>query len=238
MDLHVDPTQILTPDELRLVLLDGERRAQRSPLVAQNLIIFRLAACCGLRCAEIAGLQLRDLRTESDVPVILVGKASGKGRKARKVPLAWDEGTWLALRAWKARRLAAGAAPSDPVVCVQVAQRQRATGCVAPADGASHPGRALLPLQVYRKFKVALKPLPRERREQLHTHSGRHTFASRSVRSHPLAAVRDALGHASAATTSVYLHMDAADFGKKGNLYDFSTASGVQTPAQPAPDPT
>jgi integrase len=228
MDLHVDPSQILTPDEVRLVLTDGERRAKRSPLVAQNLIIFRLAVCCGLRCAEIAGLELHDLRTQSDMPHIVIRKGNAKGRKPRKVPLAWYEGTWLALRAWKTRRLACGARPTDPVVCVRVAQPQHATGCVAPADIRSHPGRRLLPVQVYRKFKVALKPLPAERREQLHTHSGRHTFASMAVRNHPLPAVREALGHASVATTSVYLHMDPADFAQKGDPYGFSPASASE----------
>jgi integrase len=239
MDLHVDPTQILTPDEVHLVLMDGERRAKRFPLTRQNLVIFRLAACCGLRSSEIAGLRLRDLRTDSDVPVILVGQASGKGAKARKVPLAWDEGTWLALRAWKAIRLISyGAAPSEPVVCVLVDHPQYATSCIVPTENRSHVGRALLPIQVYRKFKAALRPLPPERRAQLHTHSGRHTFASYAVRSHPLAAVRDALGHASIATTSVYLHMAAADFAKKGNIYGFASVPGMKTPPETAPDPT
>jgi hypothetical protein len=50
----VDPTKILTRQELRLVLADLKGQAQRSKEGHVNLILFRLAACCGLRVSEIA----------------------------------------------------------------------------------------------------------------------------------------------------------------------------------------
>jgi len=242
MDLKVDPLDILTLDEIRCVLTDGERRAKRSRQSAQNTLIFRLAVGCGLRAAEIAGLQLRDVRTDSDAPFISVRKATAKRGKPRKVPLAWDQGTLHALRAWKAARLAAGAVATDPVVCVQVDRPTPATPCVTTSRPRSAVGGPLSRIQVARKFKVALRALPLERREHLHTHSGRHSFASYMVREHPLPAVRDALGHASVATTSIYLHMDPGDFVKKGSVFTFGAVSppgnAVPTASEPPPNAT
>src|SRR5262245_14620999 len=60
----VDPTKILTRQELRLVLSDLKRQAQRSKQGHVNLILFRLAVCCGLRVSEIAHLHIGDVRTD------------------------------------------------------------------------------------------------------------------------------------------------------------------------------
>lgn len=230
MELNLDTAQILTLDEIAAVLTRGEKQAARHPHVAQNLIIFRLAVGAGLRASEIAGLELRDLHTDSAAPYIAVRREVAKRRKPRKVPLAWDEGTLLALRAWKAKRLAAGADLADPVVCVL--QRRAVGGGLHPGKR-SQAGKRLTRSQVARKFKAVLRPLPAERRAELHTHSGRHTYASYMVREHPLAAVRNALGHASIATTAVYLHADPADFGKPGSVFktDRARRLGATTPA-------
>jgi integrase len=216
MNLTIDPLEILTLDEIRTVLADGERRGRRSVQSRQNTIVFRLATCCGLRASEIAGLELRDVHAESDAPHIAVRKALSKrarGRKdrkryaeARRVPL-WDRETAAALRSWLAERRAAGAADHAPVVCVLVDHVQ-ASGVILSPTARSTPGRALTREQVAVKFKRALRPLPAERRAMLHTHSGRHSFGTWMARELPLEAVRDAMGHANIATTSVYLHVD------------------------------
>jgi integrase len=51
-----DPTKILTRTELASVLADLNRKAPRSKNTRLNLVIFRLASCCGLRASEIAQL--------------------------------------------------------------------------------------------------------------------------------------------------------------------------------------
>lgn len=232
MDMHVDASQIMSPAEVALVLKDGERRARRFVGPAQNLVIFRLATCAGLRAAEIAGLELRDLHVEADVAHIAVRKAIAKRHKPRKVPLEWDQANLASLRAWRAFRLGELPAGADrehaPVVCVRVATIGRLAGrnqrslVALPA----RLGRRLSEKQIARKFKVALRPLPPARRAELHTHSGRHTFATLALRAgKPLEAVRDALGHASIATTSVYLHASLESFAEKGNVFTFDGVS-------------
>ena len=57
-----DMTKILTRAEVQAVLADLKRKAVRSKNTRLNLVIFRLAACCGLRASEIAQLHMADLR--------------------------------------------------------------------------------------------------------------------------------------------------------------------------------
>ena len=53
----LDPTKILTRRELAAVLADLNRKAPRSRSTRLNLVVFRLACCCGLRASEIARLR-------------------------------------------------------------------------------------------------------------------------------------------------------------------------------------
>jgi len=56
----LDRTRILTRCEIVRVIADLKRR-RRSVNTRQNLIVFRLSACCGLRVSEISGLRLCDV---------------------------------------------------------------------------------------------------------------------------------------------------------------------------------
>lgn len=55
--VRVDATKILTRRELSSVLADLQQRVNRSRHSQANLILVRLACCCGLRASEIAALQ-------------------------------------------------------------------------------------------------------------------------------------------------------------------------------------
>ena len=90
---RIDPTMILTRRELRTVLADLTRKAERSVNTRLNLVIFRLACCCGLRASEIAQLRLVDVKVGVDRPHLRVQRCVGKGRKPRRVPLWWDADT-------------------------------------------------------------------------------------------------------------------------------------------------
>jgi hypothetical protein len=58
---NLDQTRLLTRRELSAVLADLAPRSACSPNVHRNLVIVRLACCCGLRVSEIANLQLDDV---------------------------------------------------------------------------------------------------------------------------------------------------------------------------------
>ena len=189
----VEPTKILTRSELLAVLADLKRKAPRSKNTRLNLVIFRLACCCGLRASEIAQLRAGDVRADTRRPHIRIRRGASKGGKPRIVPLWWDQGTLEDLAAWEL-----GKRPDEPFVA------------------SLRPGRdagAIFSRHTLRKrFRTACKVLGPERLETLTIHHGRHTFISHALaRGRTLAEVRDAAGHANVSITSGYLHVAVED---------------------------
>lgn len=202
----VDRSKILQRDEMVRVLTDLRRKARRSVNSRMNLTIFRLAACCGLRASEIAGLVLSDVQVDNTRPSIRVRREIGKGRKARKVPLTWDAGTLADLVEWKRFRREQGAADDDRFVCSQ------------HCDSFGNP---LDRRNLRKRFRVSCKVLGRERQGDLTIHDGRHSFVSHALHGgRSIVEVRAAAGHASLATTSIYAHLVDTD-DTVGNLFDF-----------------
>jgi integrase/recombinase XerD len=198
-----DPTKILTRRELAAVLADLERKSKRSPGTRLNRIVFRLAACCGLRASEIAQLQVGDVRPERPRPHIRIRAGAAKGGHARIVPLWWDGGTLADLVAWKVKRLADGAKTEDPFI-------------IAPRTGLPFSRHTLR-----KRFRTACKVLGRERLTTLTIHHGRHTFLSHALAGgRTLAEVRDAAGHANVSVTSAYLHAVVEDEPEIGYLFE------------------
>jgi integrase len=197
--------KILTIGEIRRVLEDLHRKSARSVNTRMNLVIFRMSACCGLRASELCALVLDDVRVASERPTIRVPKAIAKGRKARVVPLTFDAGTLHDLRAWKLFRQSQGARGSDHFVC---SQHRDARGNKIDRRNARL------------RFKVACKCLGSERQGQLTIHHGRHSFISHALHGkRSVVEVRDAAGHASLATTSLYAHLVRDDDDTIGNLF-------------------
>ena len=225
---RVDHSQILSRQEIALIIDDLKRRGQRSVNSRQNLIIFRLATCCGCRASELAGLKLQDLKLAVDKPYIYVSKAIAKRNKARKIPLWWDRSTQEDLIRWKAERQQQGAQSGDSFVCAQYAHAF---------------GRRLNRGGIRNRFITACKVLGAERmiigqdsfsetstkggqfyQKHLTIHHGRHSFCSHALAGgRSLAEVRDAAGHADISTTSIYLHVTEDD-GAVGDLFDFDHA--------------
>lgn len=211
----IDQTKILTRGEIVDVLADL-RRKRRSVSTRQNLVIVRLATCCGLRVSEIVGLTLANVKTEGKRPHIYVPKSVGKGEKARRVPLWWDAGTLADLRAWKAERVDQGAQTSDPFVCSQVRGIHHRTG--KPSLG-----KSLSPRNAQARFKHAIRILGAERVEVVSIHCGRHSFCSHALAGgRSIAEVRDAAGHANISTTSIYLHSVPDEDEGIGELFNFA----------------
>jgi integrase len=199
----VDPTKILTRGELSTVLADLKRKALRSATTRQNLIIFRLAVCCGLRVSEIAQLQTAEVRVESARPHLRIRRGAAKGGKSRNVPLWWDAGTLADLVAWKGKRAPQGTDHEAPFV---------------PNRRGSQLSRHTL----RKRFRTACKVLGSGRLASLTIHHGRHTFISHALAGgRTLAEVRDAAGHANVSITSGYLHVAVDDDGV-GDLFGFA----------------
>ena len=101
--------------------------------------------------------------------------------------------------------MADGARGNDPFVCSVQANRHG------------------LPLQraaLRRRFLSACKVLGLSRLRTLTIHHGRHTFISHALfGGRSPAEVRDAAGHSSLLTTSVYLHVAVDDDGELGQLF-------------------
>ena len=196
-----DPTRFMTLEETLEVIADLKRRKKRSVNSRMNLIVFRLACCCGLRRSEMAGLRLSDLVLSGARPCILIRKENTKGRwesrRPRKVPLWWDSGTLEDLREWVEFRKTMNVTANDPVLC---------------GVEEINYGKPLTGLLLAKRWKTAIRCLGAERVHQLSIHCGRHSYASLAFSAgRTLVEVKEALGHSSIKTTSVYLHAAPRD---------------------------
>ena len=201
-----DPARLLTRRELAAVLTDLATKAKRSANAARNLVVVRLACCCGLRVSEIAQLRLDDVVLAGARPHLRLRREATKGHRSRTVPLWWDAGTLADLSAWRARRIADGATGRDPFVCSVQAHRR---------------GQGLKRAALRRRFISACGALGNERRKTLTIHHGRHTFISHALAGgRTLAEVRAAAGHKNVAITSAYLHIAVDDDEQVGRLFE------------------
>ncbi|MCH7588899.1 MAG: tyrosine-type recombinase/integrase [Chloroflexi bacterium] len=228
----ISDSKILRRGEIAKVLAELHRLSHRSKNSRLTLTLFRLTTCCGLRVSEATGLRLRDICVNVDRPRIKVPAAVAKGRKvrrtngkvvkvgsravAREVSLLWDAGTLDDLRSWKEFRERQGASANDFFLC-----SQQATAF----------GRRLDRRNARVRFIGACQVLGPDRAEELTVHSGRHSFCSLALAGgRSLAEVRQAAGHASVATTNLYVHLCTDDDDEVGNLFDFSHNNGNGDP--------
>ncbi len=212
--MKINPLKILTRTEIRDVVADLKRK-RRSVNTRQNLVVFRLATCCGLRVSEVVGLKLANVKLNSRRPHIEVPAAIAKRRKARTVPLWWDAATLADLDQWKQERTTQGARPGDPFVCSQ-------SGGENSRTGQPSLGKPLSDRNAQARFKTAIRCLGPERVAMVSIHCGRHSFVSHALAGgRTLAEIQDAAGHANVSTTSIYLHIVHDDSDAVGNLFQF-----------------
>ena len=160
------------------------------PLVVRDRAMMELIYSCGLRLAELAGLDINDVDRHDAVVRI-----TGKGSKTRLVPVgryalaALDK--WLKCRAVMTES-------ANPALFVGKTGRRL--------------GHRAIQLRL-RQWAVA-RGLP----EALHPHMLRHSFASHMLESSgDLRAVQELLGHADISTTQIYTHLD---FQHLARVYD------------------
>jgi len=167
---------LLTNEEIELLMRQCSRRA---PTGVRNRALIAVLWRCGLRIGEALALAVKDLDPDSGTLVV----QRGKGGKRRVVGV--DAGTVALLGRWLEVRLRRGIPGGGPLFCTLAGR----------PVGQSYI-RHLLP-RLARKAGI-------ERR--VHAHGLRHAFAVDLVRAGtPLFIVRDALGHASIATTQTYV---------------------------------
>jgi integrase/recombinase XerC len=159
-------------------------------LSQRDVAMMELMYSCGLRLAELVGLNVQDVDLQSGEARIL-----GKGRKTRIVPVGRTAceviGIWLPIRA-------------------------RHCPEQEPAMFINRNGTRLGPRSVQQRFRrwALLRGLD----TRLHPHALRHSFASHLLESGgDLRAVQELLGHANLSTTQIYTHLD---FQHLAEVYD------------------
>lgn len=195
---------------------DGSAEAFRLRLVLD------LGAATGLRLAELCGATTADIRhvrvDGEDHPAPLL-RVRGKGGREREVPL--DPALLPRIARHQADAAAVAPLPSPaPLVCTLQPRpprwRGHDDGGISLVAADLPAGRALGAAGLYAVLKRffrriaadahAVDGLSRVRLEAASTHWLRHTFARRGAAAQvPVEVLQQALGHASLATTTVYL---------------------------------
>lgn len=176
----------LDVDQLdRLMQIPGD-----GPLDRRDRAIMELFYSSGLRLAELAALDVTDMRRDDGLLEI-----TGKGSKTRRVPVG---------------RLAREA------VEAWLSVRGQLAGGAEPALFLSRRGARLSPRSI--EARLRQRAIEQGMPRHVHPHMLRHSFASHLLESSgDLRAVQELLGHADISTTQVYTHLD---FQHLAQVYD------------------
>ncbi len=176
----------LQVDELSCLLDIKETR----PLARRDLAMMELLYGCGLRLAELSGLNLNAVDWQQSVLTV-----TGKGRKQRRVPFGRKAA--LALKNWLPER-------------VLLLKQEN------PALFISQRGQRISHASIGQRLKKWARV--QGVASQVHPHKLRHSFASHILESSSdLRAVQELLGHANLSTTQIYTHLD---FQHLARVYD------------------
>ena len=210
----MDTSHVFTPGEWRIVRAIGDglewSYGWTEPAAQRLRFILDFAYATGLRAAELVGVTLRSIATDSHDDHWL--QFTGKGSKAGKValpPLAR-----VALDRYLVQR-------GLPTTRAQWDLKTPLIGSLDEPSGTGITATRLLAI-LKRFFDVAAKqmatehPALAEKLQQATTHWMRHTHATHALAmGAELVTVRDNLRHSSISTTSIYLHGDDAKRSKQ-----------------------
>jgi integrase/recombinase XerC len=176
----------LSPDEaVRLVTFDDD-----TPTGIRDRAAFEMLYSCGLRIAELVGLNLDSIDYASREVRVL-----GKGNKTRIIPVG--EPAIAAVKQWLDVR-PTPKNPSDLALFLGTQGKRIAA--------------SVLQSRIKRWAKIQGLDV------NVHPHMLRHSFASHVLQSSGnLRAVQEMMGHASIASTQVYTHLDFQHLAK---VYD------------------
>jgi integrase/recombinase XerC len=163
---------------------------------ARDRVIFELLYGCGIRNAELVGLDLRDIHWANEA--ILV---RGKGRKERHVPLG--DAAALALRGYLPERVARLAAAGKSADALLVNARLRGTGRLTTRS----VGRIVKRIAMAHGLAA-----------EVHPHTLRHAFGTHMLEEGAdLRAIQELLGHERLSTTQRYTQLTV---GQVAEVYD------------------
>ena len=165
------------------------RRVRKDQDVAlRDEVVLRILLETGLRVSELCSLDRSDVRVQDGATWLYV--RHGKGGKPREVPIA----------------------PSTANMLSQYLDAPRPTPSMAADDGqrallVTYRGRRITPRDVQNLVNRATQGLPISMRRRLTPHGARHTAATLLLSSGAadVSVVQKLLGHASLATTGLYL---------------------------------
>ena len=189
----------LTPEQVASLIATAHERSRSSERV-RNWALTTFLYYTGLRVSELCNMRLADIEYESGWPARL--KVIGKGNKERTVVLSHDPAIGAgeaarALSVWLQHRAGVVSGMPGP-----------ATDHVWLVPVGARTGRPISPSGV----RAVFRSLSRAVGVPVHPHILRHSFATHAVRSGArLDAVQRMLGHASLATTGMYLHASDED---------------------------
>jgi integrase/recombinase XerC len=164
--------------------------AEKGPLAIRDKAMMELFYSSGLRLAELAGLNLRDIDFADQLVYV-----TGKGNKRRTVPIG--NVAIQAINHWLAIRSELGFLEQNALF---ISQQGRRLGVRSIQKRLQHWGK---------QQGVS---------EHVHPHRLRHAFASHMLESSgDLRAVQELLGHADISTTQIYTHVDFQHLAK---VYD------------------
>lgn len=148
--------------------------------------ILELTYGCGLRLAELCGLNLRDIEPNGQIRVL------GKGRKERILPMGRSAEKWL--NRWL--RVRSQIAPEgEKAVFVSKHKRRISARQVG--------------------MRMQLWATHQQLDQKVNPHKLRHSYATHMLESSgDLRAVQALLGHANLSTTQVYTHLDFQHLSK------------------------
>ena len=186
-----NPAHLSTSEVSRLIqaAVDGSRLTER----VRNWTMIAFLFHTGLRVSELCDMKVADIRYKDGLPNAV--KVIGKGDKERTVRLN-TEGS-RALYNWLQERshIEASAPLEADTSFVWLIPSGRKRGQPLTPNGVRHL------LQRFGKLAGITKPV--------HPHLLRHSFATEAIRNGAkIHGLQRALGHASIATTGVYLHAD------------------------------
>lgn len=174
----------LTPEEVGAMLRVSDKRTVQGK---RDYALLLTMLGSGLRSAELCTLNVADIQSYRNQPVLVV---NGKGGKVRHVPLH-TEALGAIRTYWKAEDRD-GHKPDEPVF--------QTLGKHGPYEARRLTYKAIRHL-VARTHKAALV------KRRVTPHTLRHTFAvSLLDQGVDLRTVQDLMGHSNITTTQVYLH--------------------------------